>query len=95
MICAEFLNFVTLRLDGFLFIRDHVETSLLYLHLIQGLNKKANRVDRFSSFRLDSNSLTVVYVQITLLWCNFTLEITLGSKIIGYTVFSAIINCQT
>ena len=38
--------------------------------------------------------VTVVYVQITLLWRYFTLEITLGSKK-NYTVFSAITNCQT
>ena len=37
---------------------------------------------------------TLVYVQITLLWRHFTLEITLGSKKELHS-FSAITNCQT
>ena len=39
--------------------------------------------------------VTVVYVQITLLWRYFTLEITLGSKKNYTDFFSAITNCQT
>ena len=34
----------------------------------------------------ENPTLTVVYVQITLLWCYFTLEITLGPKN-NYTAF--------